>query len=171
MAERDLTLLFHAHAAELEAYLARQVRCRQTAADLLQDIFVRIAQQPPQAGERNLRSYLFRTAHNLAVDHHRREQRRQTEPVPTEALAGIAAEQPVPEEVADSRQRLALLRRCLTELPPRTREIFELNRIAGLTYGEIAARLGISESSVQKHLAQALYHAMQRRKELAPPQR
>jgi RNA polymerase sigma-70 factor (ECF subfamily) len=39
-----------------------------------------------------------------------------------------------------------------------------LDRIQELTYGEVAERLGISESSVQKHLAMALQHVLQRTK-------
>ena len=44
----------------------------------------------------------------------------------------------------------------------RTRQVFVLNRVEGLSYDEIATRLGISVSSVQKHLARALQHVLQR---------
>ncbi len=56
---------------------------------------------------------------------------------------------------------LARLREIVAELPPRTREIFRLNRLEGLTHAEVARRLEISDSSVQKHLARALAHVMQ----------
>ena len=48
----------------------------------------------------------------------------------------------------------------MSELPLRTQQIFRLNRIDGMTYVEVAHRLGISESTVQKHLARAVAHAM-----------
>lgn len=48
------------------------------------------------------------------------------------------------------------MHRVVEGLPPRTREIFRLNRIEGLSYADVARRLDISESSVQKHLAKAL---------------
>jgi len=158
--EQDLRALFLAHRRELEVYLMRQVYCRDTAADLLQETFLRLVQQPPTTELSNVRAYLYRIARNLAIDHFRRDERRQTFPTPLDRLAGLP-DQAVPvDQVLDAAQRLDLLRRAMAELPPRTREIFELNRIEGLTYAEVAQRLGISESSVQKHLARALVHAM-----------
>jgi RNA polymerase sigma factor (sigma-70 family) len=62
----------------------------------------------------------------------------------------------------DTRERLDRLRSVIQELPERTRQVFVLHRIEELTYGEVAARLGISESSVQKHLAKALQYVVQR---------
>ena len=61
-------------------------------------------------------------------------------------------------------QRMAL-KRALAELPERTREIFRLNRIEGMTHAEVARHLDICDSSVQKHLAKALAYVMQRLQE------
>ena len=166
MAERDLSALFLAHRRELEVYLTRQVQCRDTAADLLQETFVRLAQQPANAGLSNVRAYLYRIARNLVIDHFRRDERRLTLPLPLDQLADLPdAAVPVDRDF-EARQTLAALREAIAELPRRTREVFELNRIEGLTYAEVAQRLGVSNSSVQKHLARALFHAMQRRKSL-----
>ncbi|SMF48174.1 RNA polymerase sigma-70 factor, ECF subfamily [Tistlia consotensis] len=160
MAERDLKALFQAHGRALELYLNRRTGCPALAADLLQDAFLRLVQQPPEAGARNLRAYLYRIAGNLALDHFRQEARRRTEAVPAERLAAVEDETPDVERALAARERLQRLEQALARLPPRTREIFRLNRVEGLTYLEIAARLGISESSVQKHLARALQQAM-----------
>ena len=164
MAVRDLKGLFLAHGRELEVYLSRRVRCAQTAADLTQEAFLRLAQQPAEAGAVNARAYLYRIARNLVIDHFRQEESRQTRPVPAEDLATLPDEAPPLERTAAARQRLDLLLRAVAELPPRTQEVFLLNRIEGLTHVEVARRLGISESSVQKHIARALDHAMQRLK-------
>lgn len=162
MAERDLEALFLAHRWELEVYLNRQVQCRDTAADLLQETFLRLSQQPAGAGLRNVRAYLYQTARNLVIDHFRREERRQTYATPVEGLADLPDETVPVDRALDARQKLEVLQQAMAELPERTREIFELNRIDGLTYLEVSQRLGISESSVQKHLARALTHAMHR---------
>jgi RNA polymerase sigma factor (sigma-70 family) len=161
LAERDLSTLFLVHRRELEVYLNRQLRCRDTAADLLQETFLRLSEQPADASLRNVRAYLYQTARNLVIDHFRREERRQTQATPAEQLADLPDETVPIDQALAARQKLELLRRAMAELPDRTREIFELSRIEGLTYAEVARRLGISESSVQKHLAKALLHAMQ----------
>jgi RNA polymerase sigma factor (sigma-70 family) len=160
--DRDLRRLFLIHQAELHAYLTRHLRDRDLASDLTQDTFVRFAQQRPQATVADGRSYLYRIARNLAIDYVRRVSRRRTDVTEHYDLADIPDHLPNAEEVIDTRQRLDRLRSIIQELPERTRQIFVLHRIEELTYGEVAAMLGISESSVQKHLAKALQHVVQR---------
>jgi RNA polymerase sigma factor (sigma-70 family) len=161
LAERDLATLFLAHRRELEVYLARQVQCPDTVADLLQETFARVAREGIGPGVHNARAYLYRTARNLVIDHVRREERRQTRPLPPAVLADLPDSAVPADRALEARQRLERLSAAMEELPQRTREVFQLNRVEGLTYGEVAECLGISESSVQKHLARALLHAMQ----------
>ncbi|TCM26153.1 RNA polymerase sigma factor (sigma-70 family) [Novosphingobium sp. ST904] len=52
-------------------------------------------------------------------------------------------------------------RRVLGDLPPRTREIFELNRVDALTYHEIAARYGVTVKAIEYHMSKALQHLHQ----------
>ncbi|MFO7483766.1 RNA polymerase sigma factor [Oceanibaculum nanhaiense] len=164
MIGKDIRGLFLAHRAEIQAYLTRKLRNAELAAELTQEAFLRFAEQG-QAGSAVIlheRSYLYRVAHNLAVDHLRLHSRERLEPLGSDMLDAIADDSPSPEQVAGGHSELARLRRILMELPERTRAVFVLTRIDLLTYHETAARLEISESSVQKHLAQAVKHVMQR---------
>jgi RNA polymerase sigma factor (sigma-70 family) len=161
---KTLKGLFLAHRRELHAYLTNKLKDTETAADLTQEAFLRYAEQNA-AGDANVahgRSYLYRTAHNLAIDHVRQKARRKTDAFAHDDMAEIADDQPTQEEQTDARQKLERLQAAVAELPARTRQIFVLNRIEGLNYAETAERLGISESSVQKHLAKALLHVTQR---------
>lgn len=164
MADKDIRALFLAHRRELQAYLTNKLRDGETAADLTQEAFLRFAAQGRDgaAAISQPRSYLYRTAHNLAVDHVRRQRRERTEPAPVDDMVRIADDRPTPERVADGQSNVAAVRDALLELPERTRQIFVLIRIERLTYAEAAARLNISDSSVQKHLAKAIAHVMQR---------
>ena len=159
---KDLKQLFFAHRRELHAYLTVQLRDRDMAADLTQEVFLRYAQRGGMAAIVHDRTYLYRTAHNLAIDHVRRTDRHRTDSTAHQDLADIPDDSPSPEDVVDARDRLDQLRSAIQQLPQRTRQVFVLHRIQELTYGEVATRLGISESSVQKHLAKALQHVMQR---------
>jgi RNA polymerase sigma-70 factor (ECF subfamily) len=161
---KDLKRLFLAHRREVQAYLTRRLRDREVAADLTQETFLRFAEQGGQTAIVDGRSYLYRTARNLAIDHVRRAGRHKTDAVAHDDLAGIPEDRPGPERIIEGRQRLDRLRSIVEELPARTRQVFVLHRIQELTYGEVAERLGISESSVQKHLAMALQHVLQRTK-------
>jgi RNA polymerase sigma-70 factor (ECF subfamily) len=164
LASKDIKALFLAHRRELQAYLTRKLRDAETAADLTQETFLRFAEQGQggAAAVSHARAYLYRTAHNLAVDHVRRQRRERTEAASDAALADVPEDRPSAEQVVGGRDDLDRLRDALLELPERTRQVFALVRIEGLTYRESAERLEISDSSVQKHLAKAVKHVMQR---------
>lgn len=76
-----------------------------------------------------------------------------------ETVASSAAE---PEQILMAQQRLDVLQLALSELPAECRAAFLLHGRDGLTYLEIAARLGVSESMVGKHISRAMAHCAQR---------
>ena len=69
------------------------------------------------------------------------------------AIAGN--ERPADERII-IRQNLAAAAGVIRALPPRTRDAFLLHRFEDLTYRQIAGRLGVSVSMVEKHIAEAL---------------
>lgn len=155
----NLSLVFMTHGAQLRRYLQRRTGDTHTANDLVQDTFVNLLERPEGPGPvQDLRAYLFAMGRNLLVNHLRQEARRKTDPVAPETLAAFAADQPSPEDAVDARLQLERLHMIVREMPRRTREIFVLSRVCGLRQAEVAARLGVSESTVQKHLAMAIAH-------------
>lgn len=164
MAGKALKRLYLANSRAMQDYLTHRLRDPVVAADLTQEAFLRLAESGNAAAIDNGRSYLFRAAHNLAVDHIRQLARRRTDQADPDRLASIPDESELPDEAVAARQTLARLQAVVGELPERTRRIFVMAKIEGLTYAEVADRLGLSESSVQKHLAMALAHVMQRMK-------
>jgi RNA polymerase sigma factor (sigma-70 family) len=162
LSDLDLKGLFQKHAKALHSFLLRKSRDPQLAADLTQESFLRLAEQ--RGGERidNSPAYLFRTASNLLIDHQRQQIRRKTDLVGEDVLFEVEAGGSSLDEITAARQSVERLQHAIGELPPRTQEIFRLNRIEGLTHAQVARELGISDSSVQKHLARALAHVMER---------
>lgn len=158
--DKDLGDVFLAHEPELRAYLTRRLRCPHMAADFTQEIFLRLAELPAANVVDNVRSYLYRIAHNLVIDHFRKEERQQTFPTDHEALLAIPKDATAIDDALAAQQELMRLQAAVQRLPSRTQLIFKLNRIEGLTYAEVARRLRISESSVQKHLTKALVHVI-----------
>lgn len=139
---------------DLISFLSRRVRCRATAEDLAQDVFLRLTNSLVIA--RQPRHLIFRTAANLASNHLRDERRR----VAIQHDAWLPLQQVVddhtPERVAIGREALRLLAAELASWPARTREIFILNRYEGLTQREIAERLRISSTAIERHMARAI---------------
>lgn len=154
----DIEQLYREHQPVLVRWLARLVRCEETAADLAQESYLRVA---GAAGEQLIthpRAFLFRTARNLALDHLRKMRTRSGRTEPLDEAVDLPSPQPSAERALLDRQRVVLFRQALETLPPRCREVFLLHRVHHCTYGEIAHRLGISESAVEKHIMRALSH-------------
>lgn len=140
---------------ELVRHLTVKLRSRSDADDVAQETFLKISRMGGNTVVDNPRSYLFRIADNAAIDHLRRQKVR-TRLVSGEPETEQPGQEPSPEEQADYRQRLALLARIVDDLPPRQKQAFVLHKFDGLGHQEIAARLGISRSAVEKLLMKAL---------------
>ena len=127
---------------------------RDDAEDLLHDAWLGLAERGVEA--RNPTALLTRAAANRGLDAFRREQR--TGPtIPADLAAETIADlMPLQDEVLIARHRLERLRQGVEHLRPRTRQILLMHRLEGLKYREIATVLGISQSAVEKHIAQAM---------------
>lgn len=145
--------VFLSQRPQMEALVSRRVGCQATAADLVQDLFVRFWRRPLVQVE-ELGTYLLRCAGNIAIDHLRSEgtRGRITQHWQPESHAQGCEPQAALEAGNDLRQVEAALR----SLPERTRHIFLLNRIHGRTYADIAKVMGVSQSAVEKHMMRAL---------------
>ena len=148
--------LYLRHAADLRSFIAARLRCDDTAADLTQEIFVRLSAQDG-AVIRNPLAFAYRMARNLIVDHHRGQGQRQENAVPQE-FDDMPSTAPAPEDIAAVRQRLDRIAAAMGELPPQCRRAFVLNRFDGLSQVEVAQRMGISRQMAERHIAKALLH-------------
>lgn len=143
---------------DLLRFLTRRLKCVFTAKDLAHDVYLKLHEMPANAPVENSRAYLFRMAANLATDHLRTESRRVELLAEAHELLWGGAETRTPEREAIARTELERLRKAISELPDLTRKIFHLNRFAGKTQREIAAELGVSQTTVEKHIRKVLDH-------------
>ncbi|TPG21720.1 RNA polymerase sigma factor [Sphingomonas koreensis] len=161
----ELSNLYSHHRAELLRFLAARTGDMAEAEDILQEVWVRAGAQPPASVE-HWRSYLFRTANNLFIDRLRARRRREArERRWSEDLHGPisgteeAADPADPADLAiDAREEAQRLALAINGLPEGARRVFELHKIDGLNHAEVAAKLGISRSGVEKHMAVAMKH-------------
>lgn len=141
----------------LRRFLHRRTGSEETAADLVQDVWMRVMQAVPSEVVANPRAYLFRIAANLVLDADRAETRRPAAEQ-ADALLALPDDAPGPEAVAHGRRQLARLQALLDDLPERRRRIFVLSRLDGVPHKAIAAEYGLSVRSVEKELRKALDH-------------
>lgn len=108
------------------------------------------------------RNYVFQTAHSIVLAHHRRRKI-----VPIDYFADLDSLSsvdlaPSPEMEVSGRQELLRLGELLMELPPRQREAFRLLKLESLSQRQAAMRMGVSESTLEKHVAKAILFLMGR---------
>jgi RNA polymerase sigma-70 factor (ECF subfamily) len=120
----------------------------------LHSALLRMERAKPCETIKNPIAFLTRTAINIRIDNHRHDDFLRHHPV--ESALCFDHPSPLPDQVLEARARLERLREGLEQLAPRTRQIFLMYRLEEMKYREIAAVLGISASSVEKHVAKAV---------------
>nr|CDQ33437.1 putative RNA polymerase sigma factor FecI [Virgibacillus halodenitrificans] len=156
-----LDRLFMEHSRELVGYLAGKLDTPELAADLCQEVYLRLQRARLTQPLANPRAYLFRIARNLLIDH-QRQARARPETIPLEdTTTGLACARPCPEADVCQAQRLACVRTCLRRQPRHVRQALLWHRLEGLPQREIAARLGVSERMAGRYIEQALHACRQ----------
>ena len=112
----------------------------------------------------DLRTYMFRVAANLATDHLRAQGRRSDLIDQDTDFLSIEDPRSTPERILLAKEELKIVEEAFQGLSPLCRRIMVLNRFEGLKHRAIAARLGISRSTVEKNIAKALNHFRRRLK-------
>ena len=140
----------------LNKLLRRGGATQEDAEDLVQEAILRLHIYTRAGAEvRNPEAFLTRTVLNLAVDAHRRAHSDRYERDPVEELDLIDSS-PMPDEVFAAEQRLLRMKEALDRVSTRTREVFFMHRLQGFSHMEIARKLGVSKSAVEKHVASAI---------------
>jgi RNA polymerase sigma-70 factor (ECF subfamily) len=154
-AKRDFASLYRETIAPLRRYLARMLGNTTEAQDVAHDAYMRVypsvQQQQPDSPE----ALLYTTARRLAIN---RLKRRSISPISTEApndeLAASAS--PGVAQQVMAHQELEMLQRAIADLPEGCRAVLLLRKVELLSHREIADRLGIAVSTVEKQHARAL---------------
>jgi len=143
---------------ELLAYLQKRLGDRDAAADLTQETLSRMMKYRDADDIEDRRLMLFRIANNLVYEYHRMRQRHHAgDHYPLDDVGPLRSPDPPVDAIIDARRAIdTLLKRTIIELPPKCRLAFMLSRFDGLSYPQIAERMGISVKMVEKHITKAL---------------
>lgn len=155
MSQSRFNSVFLVQRLSLLRTLQRMVGNPSTAEDLLQETYLRVTRALGERAIDHLEPFVFQTARNLALDHlrsRRIQARTLLEDVPPEVVESVAAPLSSAEDAAHAEQLLERLNMSLAQLSPRQQQIFILSRLHGHSYQEIAEKLAVSQSTVQKEL-------------------
>jgi len=156
---REVHALYHSHHGWLVNWLKRRLGCIHNANDLAQDTFLRVIDKSTTLAEVNEpRAYLSTIAHGLMVDYIRRKELEQAY---LQAIASLPQRLvSSPEEQLVFIEALMHVDRVFNGLKPNVRHVFLLSKLEGMTYPEIAIKLGVSLRTVESHMADALRHVL-----------
>lgn len=146
----------------LTRYFLRRGLNEALAEDLAHDTFLKLFALARTDHVENMEAYLFQIASSVLNDHLRQVEVRRRNAGIVEGEWGEKAETRTPDRVLEGKQAIARFEAALAGLKPKTRDIFLMNRMEGLSYTQIAVRLGVTPSAVEKHMSSAIAHFVRR---------
>lgn len=142
----------------LARYLARLCASPDDVQDVMQEAYLQVFCALRQSGPEGHTpaALLFTTARNIAYSRHRHSRVVAAAAPSVSAGEQLRREQAGIEQQVDRGEQMRRLLKAVNGLPPKCRDVFVLRMIEGMSQREIAARLGIAVSTVEKHLARGL---------------
>ena len=147
-------------------FLTLKCHSRDEAQDVLQEAFQKLINHDALSQMENPRAYLYRTAVNIIIDRQRKNQHQikfiRDSLASTDMLAPSSSTIP-PERQIAAKQELAAIYNALNKLPEKCKTAFLLHREKQLKYSEIATKLDVSVSMVEKYIIKSLKHLRKNR--------
>lgn len=163
MAEPDRLIDAYLALREQIAQLVMRIVPPKEVEDVVQETYVRICRVDPKEAIREPRSYVLRTARNLALDHVKRSESRLTAGTDMDALS---ADFPLPDmdptqaQVA-SDEEFALFCEAVRSLPRQCRRAFVLKKVYGYSLKEIMAEMDLGQPTVETHIVNGTKRCVQ----------
>jgi RNA polymerase sigma factor (sigma-70 family) len=154
--------------SDLVRFFTLRLGSAAAAEDLVQEIYLRLASVEPASQIGNPAGYLYRVGTNLMLQRMRGDRRGAARDAAWRDLhhARVGETDVVDVAAADdalaARQRLQAVIRTVAAMPPQTQRVFRLHKLEGLSHAEVAAKLGISRSAVEKHMIAVLKRLAER---------
>src|SRR5580700_6352800 len=151
------------HEEILMRFLARVWPHRDELADIRQEAYARVYEAAQKSRPQAPKAFLFTTARHLMADRVRRERIVSIRAGGDGEFLNVLVNEISPEQQASANEELVRLARAFDRLSAKCREVVWLRRVKELSQKEVAARLGLAEKTVEKHLrtgARVLAHHM-----------
>ena len=137
------------------------VRDTAIAEDIVQDAFVKAMEIARDTEIAHPKAYLVTAVRNRSINFIASQARNNTVPLDNSAALSVVSSEPLQDTILEDREKLRVFITALEALPPKCKRVLLLKKLHGLSLRETAETLGISVSTVQKHLTKALYRCGQ----------
>ena len=140
----------------LVRYIRKYIGKKDDPEDILQEAFLRTYKADQKTDIEFPKTYMFKTAKNLAIREKTKMSARLTDYIEDYSGPTLSSNEPSAFEALDKKQNQQLLRSAIDALPPQCRKVTVLRLIHGMPLKEIARELGITLSTTEKHIAKGL---------------
>jgi RNA polymerase sigma factor (sigma-70 family) len=144
------------HEAALTRYIARAWPNPHEVPDLRHEVYIRVLEAAARSRPLSPKSFLFTTTRHLLVDRARRNRIVSMELLEDLDSLNVLVDEVTPERSMSARQQLGRVSKFLKLLPDRCREVVWMRKVDNLSQKEIAARLGLAQSTVEKHMVRGM---------------
>jgi len=128
---------------------------RDEAEDIVHAAFARVVEIKDQT-IKNPRALLYKMSYNIAIDRKRHGAVCQKHVDSVIDSESAVVEELGPERVFEGNRRLQIVQKVMWAMPEKRRQLFVMSRFDGLSYAEIARRVGLSETAVRKQISKGL---------------
>jgi len=147
-----LVKVFIAHQGILKRFISRYLHNTQDIEDVAQEAFLRAYSASLSEEIRQPKSLLFRIAKNVAISELRLKSRQITDYIEDQASSDVILGGDTLEDEVLAREKLGIHCEAIVSLSPQCRRVYIMRKVYGMKHSEIAERLGIAVSTVEKHL-------------------
>jgi len=150
-----ISSMFTQYRPKLASFISRIVK-PQDIDDIVQETFVKSIEAELKQNIDYPRTFMLKTAKNLALNHVKRWDNKYTDSLEDFSGSIVDLTSSSLEAEFESKERFLLFCRAVDQLPSQCRKTFVLKKVYGLSQREVAAYLKISESTVEKHVAKGM---------------
>jgi RNA polymerase sigma-70 factor (family 1) len=153
--EEAFDFFYKKHRGKIYGNILKLVKSTDIAADILQDVFIKVWNHAAGLDvEQSFEGYVVRIAQNSVYDFFRKASRQKKLEEKLIASSSFEDHQDI-DAGAELEESIKLLDQEINLLPPKCREVFQLCKIEGKSYEEVAVLLSISTATVNNHIVRA----------------
>lgn len=155
----------------LKRFVSRFLSGQQDIEDVVQETYLRAYSASSDRDIEQPKAFLFRIAKNIALNELTRKSRQITDYIEDCSPSSVIDHGVSVEEEIQARQTLGIYCEALATLPEKCRKVYLLRKVHGLSHQEIAERMELTVSSVEKYLTRGMLHCKAYMEKSEQPQR
>ena len=152
---------FYKNEGPLKTFISRFMYRPQDVDDIAQETFVRAFKAEKKGVIEHPKAYLYRVARNLALKELTKKSVKMTSFIEDSCSPEVLGSDEDVEKQVGTLEKLARVKTAIAELPPHCQRVFIMRKVYGFSHKEISQELGISVSTVEKHIVSGLKRCRQ----------